>query len=898
MTKKEMSWHSLALKDMKEKLDTDFKKGLNQTDIEGRLKKHGKNVFEQEEKFYYWKLLWRQIRSPLVFILIIAGFVALFLNEITNTVVIFLAIFINVAIGIFQEGKASKALEKIKGSQRKTTTVIRDGSQKIIEASEVVPGDIIVLRMGDQVPADARLLEDKGLEINESIITGEWAAVSKTSKKKAREDARITKRENMVWMGTLVTEGWAMAIVVETGFSTEMGKIAALVSGKERPLTPLQKGIKNLAQFLGIVILATLAIMFVLGILRGTPLSEMLLLSVAIAVAAIPEGLPVAVTVVLAMGMERILSTGGLVKSLNAAETLGSTGIIITDKTGTLTMAEMQVSKIMSLMSVDKKYEKSEHKDRLHVLEKAVLASEAFIENPDDSLKEWKVRGRAVDAAILLAGVEASISPQEIFKKFPRIDLMPFDSERRFSASLNKNEKGKSCVYFLGAPELVLDICNKVYVAGKNKKMSKKDMELLQQSYEKETAEGIRMIGVAYKEGDWDSFSREGGHLECEMFQDMVFAGFIGFHDPLREDVVEAIESAKGAMIRPIMATGDHLITAKKIAKEAGLLSEKGLAFDGAEVEKMKEEGLKKVVGDTEIFARFLPHQKLDLVKMWQEKGEIVAMTGDGVNDAPALKQANIGVALGSGTEVAKEAADIILINNSFSIIVAAIEEGRRILDNLKKIIAYLLSTAFTEIIVVGASIIAGLPLPILPTQILWTNIIEEGFMNFAFAFEPKEKDLMKRSPKHNTSSNILTKNLKKLIFTITAITGILLIGLYFYLYNVGYDIDRLRTIMFAALSIDSIFFAFSLKNLKKPVWKIDIFSNKYLLFSLGLSILLLFGALYIPILQTLLSLVTLSLADVWLVIQMGFLNLITIEVSKYLFFEKGLLRKKKHATI
>ncbi|MBU2218980.1 HAD-IC family P-type ATPase [Patescibacteria group bacterium] len=887
MKTKQIPWHALSLNETKERLLADFNRGLDEKEVLKRQKHYGKNAFESKKQFYYLTLLWKQIKNPLVFILIIAALITFFLKEYTNTIVIFIAVFINTAIGMIQEGKASQAFDKLKSSQKKFATVLREGRQKVIEAIELVPGDIIILQMGDRIPADSRLVEGKGLEANESILTGEWLSIKKDPKAKIKEEAHISDKNNMVWMGSLITEGWGKAVAVNTGSKTEMGEIAEVLKEGDDVITPLQKGIKHLARFLGLAIVLILSFIFVIGIIRGEPLIDMLLISVALAVSAIPEGLPAAVTVVLAIGMERILSKGGLVKNLNAAETLGSSTLILTDKTGTLTKAEMNVSRIMTYFSENKEFENREHKDRLEVLQMALLASNSFIENPEDELKEWKIRGGPMDKAILMASIEGGLRPVEIFKKSPRVDFIPFDSERRFSASLYKNLGDDWRIYMMGAPELILGLCDKIYAGGKELKIGEKEFNLLKRVYEKETSSGARILGIAYKNIKEKSFPHD-GEEQKKIFEKMVFGGFIGFHDPLREDVPESIKMAQEAFVRPVMATGDYAITAQKIAQEIGLMTKGGLLLEGEKIEKMSDQELENIVEKVDVFARVLPHQKMRIIKAWQSKGEVVAMTGDGVNDAPALKHADIGLALGSGTDVAKEASDIVLLNNSFSIIVYAIEEGRRILDNLRKIIAYLLSTSFSEIVLIGVAVILGFPLPVLPAQILWINIIQEGFMNFAFAFEPKEKDLMKRNPKTKSPKKILTPKLKKMIFIVTLITSVLLTALYFFFINYfSYSIEKIRTIMFAAISVSSIFFAFSFKNLKKPIWKIKIFSNRYLIFAFMTSLLLLLTSLFVPILQKLLSLVTLSFSEILILLAFGLLNFAVIETVKYFLFEK-----------
>lgn len=889
MATKQIPWHFLSLKEIQERLSADFNKGLDEKEALKRQKHYGKNTFENKKRFYYLALLWKQLKNPLVFILIIAAFVTFFLGEYTNTIVIFIAVFINTIIGIIQEGKASKSFDKLKSSQKTFAVVLREGRQKIIEAIELVPGDIIILQMGNKIPADARLLEGKNLEANEAILTGEWLSVKKDPKAKINEDAHTNDKNNMVWMGTLATEGWGKALVTATGSHTEIGKIAEVLKEEDDVVTPLQKGIKHLARFLGLAVVAVLSFIFIVGIARGESLIDMLLISVALAVSAIPEGLPAAVTVILAIGMERILSKGGLVKNLNAAETLGSSTIILTDKTGTLTKAEMKVSKIMTYFSENPEFEKKEHKDRLEVLQMAMLASDSFIENPEEELGEWRIRGGPMDKAILTASIEGGLRPVEILKKNIRTDFMPFDSERRFSASLNK-DAGDGCrIYMMGAPELILSLCEKIYVGAKEIKMTAKELNLMKHVYEKETSKGSRMLGIAYKNIDSKNFpeDKEG---QKKAFEKMVFGGFVGFHDPLREDVQESIQNARDAFIRPIMATGDYMTTAQKVAQEIGILTKNGVVLEGEKMEKMSDKEFEDILEKVDVFARVLPHQKMRIIKAWQSKGEVVAMTGDGVNDAPALKHADIGLALGSGTEVAKEASDIILLNNGFNIIVYAIEEGRRILDNLRKIIAYLFSTSFSEIVLIGAAVLFGLPLPVLPAQILWVNIIEEGFMNFAFAFEPQEGDLMKRNPKNSSPKKILTPKIKNMVFIVTFITGILLVALYFIVLNYfNFSIEKIRTIMFAAIALDSIFFAFSFKNLKKPIWKIKLFSNRYLIFAFLTSLILLMSSLFISILQKLLSLATLSSLEILMLLAFGLINMVVIETVKYFLFEKEL---------
>jgi len=894
-----MPWYQFSLEETATHLKTDLDAGLSVSEAASRQKKYGGNIFEEEKQITLGDRVLSQLKNPLVIILLAAGIATFFLREYADTVVIFLAFSINIIIGVAQENRAGKAFEKLLLSQEKYATVIREGEKRVVLASDIVPGDIIEVSSGSYIPADARIIKEHELSVNESALTGEWVSVSKNTEMISGE-VPVTDQNNMIWMGTLATGGTAKAVVVGIGNNTQVGAIAKSLIEVKDETTPLQKSIQNLARFLTYLILGIIVVIFAIGITNEHTILEMLLLSIAVAVAAMPQGLPAAMTVVLALGMESILKKGGLVRNLLAAETLGSTTVILTDKTGTLTMAEMRVAEIATLNSVKKLDDKTAipRESRLHaydddgdVLKMAMLASDAFVEGVEKPLSEWVVRGRPVERAIILAGLDSGFHRSDLLKTYPQIDFLPFDSSRRMAASLHDLEGRKqNRVYVTGAPEFILEHAGYVYVNGKAKKITDTEKFLLSSIQEQKSAGGMRLIAVGYKDTAKDKIIFEEDHLKKGgmSLDNLVFGGFLVLHDPLREDVKEAIKTAKEAGTRVVMLTGDNPVTALKIATEAGIAPTNARrAITGSEIEDMGDNKLLKMIKTHYVFARVLPHQKLRIARILKADGEIVAMTGDGINDAPALRNADIGIALNSGTEVAKESSDLILLNNSFSIIIKAIEEGRRILDNLKKIVAYLLSTSFSEIIIVSAALIAGTPIPLLPTQILWTNIVEEGFMNFSFAFEPKEKDLMKRNPRDVAMKNILTPNLKKLIILIAGVTGIILVALYFSLLYLGVSEEEMRTLMFIAVSVDSIFFAFSIKNLHKPIWKIDLLSNKYLIVALFLSMMMLILAITVPALQTLLSIAPLSQITFLALVLLGLINLAVIETAKYLFFER-----------
>lgn len=889
------SWWELSAKDLEKKLETDIKNGLSNEEVLARQKKYGKNVFQKERRVSSLTLLFRQIKSPLVFALLVAGLITILLRHSLDSIVIFSALFINITIGFFQEKRAGKVFEALLASREKYASVMRGGERFLVAAETLVPGDIVFLEHGSYVPADARLIEHKELMVNEATLTGEWVDVEKNAE--GLQEGKIsTEQPNMVWMGTLISAGHGRVAVVETGERTELGKIAKSLSANFQTITPLQKSVAELVRFLTIVVLVAVFIIFLLGIIRGEPLSEMLLIAIAVAVAVMPEGLPIAVTVVLAIGMEAVLRKGGLVKELSAAETLGSTTIILTDKTGTLTEAKMRLEEIIvaetflaeiphaKIASIE-----AAHRDSQDVLDMAILTSDAYIEGGELSDKEPVIRGRPIERAVILAGFSSGVKQESLRLEFPRIDFLPFESKNRFSVSLHerKGEKSKSekrRLIFFGSPELLLERAKFVHSFGKQGALRPDLRKKFIAAQKKKASAGMRLVGVAYQDTDIDDISEDMG---ADIPNNIVFGGFIALHDPIRSDAAASIQKAKDAGARVIMATGDFSGTAEGVARTVGIALSEEQAVGGAEIEKMTDEELGDILLNHSIFARVLPHQKQRIVRILQERGEIVAMTGDGVNDAPALRKADIGIALGSGTEVAKEASDIILLNDDFSVIVSAIEEGRRVLSNLKKIVIYLLSTSFSEIFVVGTALLFGLPLPLLPAQILWANIVGEGFMNFAFAFEPPEEGNMRRDPRETSMKHILTSKIKHFLFVIGGVTGVSLVGLYGASLYVGLPIEKIRTIIFVALSLYSVLFAFSLKDFHTPVWKMNFLSNKYLLGAFFGSIIILFAALFFPPFKTLLSLVALSWNEIGLIVGIGFANLCAIEGAKHFIFRR-----------
>jgi len=853
---REIAWHSLSWKEIVDKLDSDIRNGLTDEEIRRRKVEFGENLLPAEKSLSKICIFLEQFKSPLIYILVIAGIVVLFFNEYTDTIVIFGAVFLNVIVGFIQENKANKSLEKLKKIVKVKAKVIRDGNEKLVNSSDIVPGDIFILTPGDKIPADGRIIENTSFKSNEMSLTGEWLPAEKKVSK-LPEETSLADRDNMVYMGTVVEDGRAKVIAVATGIDTEIGKIAEMVKSTKEEKTPLQKKVARFSMTVGIVIGIISIAIFIEGIVSGNDFVEMLTTAVAVSVAAIPEGLPVAMTVILAIGMQRILKKRGLVRRLASAETLGSTSIIATDKTGTLTEGKMKVTEVITRR-------KSDYQLALKI---ATLNNEAFVENPEEVMDKWIIRGRSTDKALLMAGMQAGIHRKDLEKEMTLIAELPFTSINKYMAKAYAISKKEDILYVSGAPERILEMSS----------CSKKEQDKIKNELEGLTKKGLRVIAVAYK--NINNLS--------DQFSNLNFVGMIALKDPIRKEVKRALKTVREAGMRPIIVTGDHRLTARAVAQELGFNVRKENIIEGRELDKITDKQLEKLVDNIQIYARVEPKHKLRIIQAWQNKGHVIAMTGDGINDAPALKKADIGVALGSGTEVAKDIADLVLLSDNFSIIVAAVEEGRGIIDNIRKVITYLLSDSFTETILVGLSLVFGFPLPMIAVQILWVNIIEDGLPGIALAFEPKEDDIMKQKPIKKKEA-LLNKEMKVLIFVIGLVTDLFLFGLFSWLWkSSGFDLARIRTIIFAALTIDSLLYVFSCKSLRKNLWHIDFLSNKFLNYSWLASCALLLASIYLPFFQVLLKTVPLIASDWIIILGLGIIKLFLIELIKWIFITK-----------
>lgn len=884
-------WHNLSIKQITDRLDVDVDLGVSESNIKERILKYGVNELVQEKKTTDLKIFISQFKSPLIYILVIAFIVTIILEEYIDSLVIFFSIFLNTLLGFFQERKASNVLSLLRKAANPVTIVLRDGVPREVNASEAVIGDIVLLKEGDRVPADVRLIDVDNLKINEAVLTGELLPIEK-SVKAVRESAPIFERKNMAFLGSAVVEGRAKGIVVAIGEKTEFGKISHRLSEIVEEETPLQKRIKkfsySLAIFVGVIILS----IFFIGILLGEDVFNMFLISVALAVAAIPEGLPIGISIALAIGMQRILRKNGLVRKLNSVDTLGNASVICMDKTGTLTEGQMQVSRILTgtsdLLGDESEFKKIKNDSaESHVLALKIgaLVSDVLVErSKNDEVEKYVLHGDPLEQAIVSASLHIGFSKADLEKKQPKLKYFPFSPLKKYSASLHEYSEDESILYLVGAPENLLDISSEIEVDGHREPMEIRWKMDINKKFNELTGRGLRVVAVGYKTfkkvADPDIFNIE---LEAN---NIVFVGFIGLADPLRPEAAKTVSIAKKAGIRPILITGDNRMTAEFVAREAGFVFDRASVLEGRDLDKMTDFQLEKIVDKAVIYARAIPEHKLRIIKALQSKGEVVAMIGDGVNDSPALKKADIGVALGSGTEVAKQASDLVLLTNSFGSIVYAIRQGRVIFDNVKKIIIFVLKDAFTEVNLIVLSLIAGFPLPLLPAQILWVNLFQDSLPALAFAMEPGEEDVMNEKPKSKNVS-ILDREMKVLIFIYGISSDILLFIIFVLFYETNGGIEHTRTLVFMLLAMESLFSVFSLKSLRKSIFNINIFSNKYLIWSVVAGLILMVTAVYLEPLQKILKTVPLNLSDWIIVVGFAIFNVVFIEVVK-LILRKG----------
>ncbi len=813
-----MDWHSKSVSQTADILKSDAANGMNDSAARKLLEKHGENRLEGKKKASLLRRFLAQFSDFCVIILFIACIISFLTSlmegsrDFVEPIVILMIVILNAAIGVFQEQRAEKAIEALKKMSAPTACVVRSGVIKKIDAAQLVPGDLIMLESGDMVPADARLVSSNGLKVQESSLTGESVPCEKTAEAVCKADCPIAERKNMIFSSTTVISGNCTAIVTETGMATQVGKIAHLLASEESPQTPLQQRLGRIGKALGVGALVICAFVFLLGLVRKSGILPSFMLSVSLAVAAIPEGLPAIVTIVLSMGVQRMAKSNAIIRHLPAVETLGAATVICSDKTGTLTQNKMTVTQIRNIsgeIAVDSAEGRS------------ILLMGALCNNSRTAKKGRTVTfsGDPTETAILSAAYEAGERVFFFEKEYPRLHETPFTSERKMMSTVNSFGAGARLTV-KGAPDVVLELCTHAVTGGGVSALSQSQRRRIMQQNEQMAKDALRVIAVAYRSSAGAADNEENR---------LIFAGLIGMTDPPRPEAARAVATCKRAGIIPVMITGDHIVTACAVAKKLGILEDGLSAVTGNELDLMSDERLAEIIKNCRVFARVSPEHKVRIVKAFRARGEIVAMTGDGVNDAPALKAADIGCAMGKGgTDVAKNAADMILTDDNFATIVKAVEQGRGIFDNIKKAVHFLLGTNIGEILAVFAASLMGLEAPLIPIQLLWVNLVTDSLPAMALGTEMIEKDIMKRppvSPKKGFFSDGLWMDISlegMLIGTLTVLAY--LMGSLAFGENSSVILGR--TMAFCTLSFCEITHAVNMRS-SMPLFKAGIFSNR-----------------------------------------------------------------------
>ena len=894
----EKKWFNKTVQEVEKELGTSADKGLNQNQVEESAKKYGLNELQEKKKDSLLKKFIEQFKDFSIIVLIIAaivsGIVGVVKGEgITDTIIILIVVFLNAIIGIIQESKAEKSLEALKKLSSHAAKVIRNGKEQVIPARELVPGDLVVIETGDYVAADLRIIEAINLKSQESSLTGESVPVEKTTEKIDGQEIGLGDRKNMLFSSSLITYGRGKAIVVDTGMNTEVGKIAGMLDQAEKQETPLQKRLNSLGKTLGIACLAICAAIFAIGLIQGKPIIDMFMTAVSLAVAVIPEGLVAVSTIVLAIGVQKMVKKNAIVKKLPAVETLGSSTVICSDKTGTLTQNKMTVERVFC----DDELQDIKNINKTEDFKKLVY--NCMLCNDSRVLENGEIGGDPTETALVDMAFKQKYT-QEIFKENPRVEEVPFDSERKLMTTVNKNN-GKYIVYTKGGVDELLKCCNSFLYKGQVRTNLETYVGWVRENNEKMAREALRVLAFAYKELDHMPSKEEMKTIESNL----TFVGMVGMIDPPREEAKKAVEKCKKAGIKTVMITGDHKVTAIAIAKKLGILKDESEALTGIELDKISDEQLTKDIRKYSVYARVSPEHKVRIVKAWQANGEVVAMTGDGVNDSPALKTSDIGCAMGKvGTEVAKEAADVILTDDNFATIVSAVEEGRRIYDNILKVIQFLISCNVGEVVVL---LLATLFAPqigqwfgitdvtmiqvLLPIHILWINLVTDSFPALALAFDPANKDIMDRKP-IKKGEGIFTKGRTFRIIYQGIMIGLLtLVAFLIGLASTTEPIDGLtleqtkievgETMAFVVLAFSELVHVFNVRDNKNSIFKTGILGNKVLLLAVGASALLMAVILVIPGLREVFSIPILPMGNVLEIIGLVLAPVVIVEILK-----------------
>ncbi|MDP2704995.1 MAG: HAD-IC family P-type ATPase [Patescibacteria group bacterium] len=893
-------WHTKDARDVLKAFESS-EEGLSSDEALTRLKTIGENKLPESKGESVAAIFLRQFQSPLIYILLIASLIVFFLGEFVDTVIILIVLFVNAIIGAVQEGRAQNTLRALKQFTKTNARVLRGGKELVVEDAHIVPGDIILLGEGDKISADARLLETYNLKLNEAALTGESEPVEKNTLILRNEKLPTADQKNMLFKGTFIASGTAQAIVVGTGLNTVIGSIAKEMSSIDADV-PLKEDIKNLSQILSLTILSASVFIFVLGILGGIPLEEMFFTSVAIAVSVIPEGLPIVITLILATGVYRMGKQNALVKKLQAVDALGYATVIAVDKTGTVTKNEMTVERVFVS---DKRFDVTgngyepegdillekevidplNHQELLLVGKIASLGSMARVYLSEEA-KQWKISGDPTEAAIAVFGKKIGFHKNELEKETPLIVDIPMSAETNFHASLH-DMRESAILTVIGAPEKIFELCDNVWINGATKKFTQKERETFESAIEKMSSDGLRVIAAAVNE-------RAPKEITIGSISKLTLVCLYGMRDALRQGVRESIEQARAGGVKVVMITGDHRMTAKAIARDAGIWREGDEIVTGKELTEMSEKDLLAKLKKTTVFARVTPQHKLAIIESYRKNKEIVAMTGDGVNDALSLMAADLGVAMGKmGTEVTKEAADIVLLDDNFKSIVLAMEEGRNIYHTIKKVLLYLFSTGVGELFTIVFALFLALPLPLLPTQILWLNLVTDGFLVVAMAMEPKEKLTLERLGKRRRHLVDPLMIQRVILLGLTMTAGSL------YLFSRFYEVDIVKgwTIALTTLAVFQWLNVWNCRSEEASIFSLNPFSNLYLVFSTVIVIALQTFVIYNPIAQGILHTTALSLHDWMLIVFVASTVLIVEEIRKFFYrnFGRPVSQKNLH---
>ena len=883
-------WYTLSTKEVERQMQTNIEFGLNEKQVEDKQNKFGLNKLEEKKKESIIIKFVKQFNDFMIIILIIASIISAVVaklegsNDYFDSIIIIAIVVFNAIMGLVQEAKAEKSLEALKKMTAPTCKVKRDGKICTIKSEQIVPGDIVLLEAGNYVPADCRLISSSNLKIEESSLTGETVPVLKDANCMLKEKTALGDMVNMAFSTTIVVNGHGEAIVTETGMNTKVGKIAKMIITNEAPETPIQKKLGEVGKTLGIACLGICLLIFIIGLLKKIEPIEMFMTSVGLAVAAIPEGLPAIVTIMLSIGVTKMAKKNSIIRKLPAVETLGSSSVICSDKTGTLTQNKMQVTKIANI--------NGETNDKEYI--KWLIGMTTMCTDVEISRENGKIEltGEPTEKAIVNKALDEGQNKIELYNVMKRVKDIPFDSSRKMMTTIHKIPTGYR-VITKGAPDILLKRCNKVYENGNVTTLDYSKTKLIENQNNKMADEALRVLAIAYLDIPSLPSKIDSENIE----KNLIFIGLIGMIDPPREGVKEAVTTCKKAGIKTVMITGDHIITAKAIAKDLGILRGSDLAITGEELDKIPQSILQKNIMNYSVFARVTPEHKVRIVKAYQSTGAVVAMTGDGVNDAPALKNADIGIAMGkNGTDVAKNAADMVLTDDNFVTIVEAVKQGRNIFDNIKKAVHFLIATNIGEIVTIFLGLLLGLKSPLLAIQLLWINLVTDSLPAIALGLEKPEADIMNKKPRDNKKGIFADGLWQKIIAEGIMLGALTLVA--FSLGNYLYGIEVARTMAFVSLGLLELIHSFNIKS-DESIFKVGLFENKYLMGAFILGAILQVVVLVIPSVAEIFKLVPLTQTQWLYTFGISILPLIIIELQKMFdktdskFENKGILVKR-----